>query len=245
MIASLLAALVGAAVGYAGVRLAPRWTGKPVRRWEIITLLVVGALFGVLLAFSLGAVTLPLGALLADLRLWAAVLMAGTLMLASFVDLHERIIPNQLMTWTLIWVAALTIIEEIARRILQRSPTAAVAWLTQMTVAESLGQALLGLLAGGGILLLLALLFSGGMGLGDVKLAGVFGLYLGWQQTLLALFLGFWLGDLGVAALLLLGKVKLGRKDLVAFGPYLAGGALGALLFGPLILQWYWHAAGL
>ncbi len=244
MSGAVLAALAGAAIGYLGSRLAPRWTNKPVRRWEVIALMVVGALLGVLLAFSLGATSMRLTQVLLYPRLWAAVLMAGTLLLASFVDLHERIIPNQLMTWTLIWVSALTVIEEIARRVLQKTPTAALAWLTQLTVAESLGNALLGLLAGGGILLLLALLFSGGMGLGDVKLAGVFGLYLGWQQSLLALFLGFWLGGLGVAALLLLGKVKLGRKDLIAFGPYLAGGALGALLFGPLILQWYWTAAG-
>lgn len=245
MIAAILTALVGAAAGFAAARLAPRWTNKPVRRWEVIALMAVGALLGVLLAFSLGAVGMPLLRVLSGIRLWAAVLMAATLLLASFVDLHERIIPNQLMTWTVLWVAALTVIEEIARRLLQRTPAAALAWLTQLTPAESLGSALLGLLAGGGILLILALLFSGGMGLGDVKLAAVFGLYLGWQQALLALFLGFWLGGLGAAALLLLGRVKLGRKDLIAFGPYLAGGALGALLFGPLLLQWYWHTAGL
>lgn len=241
---TVLAAIVGGALGYGAFFLAPRWTEKEAPRWQAYALVAVVAVLGGLLARALGADTLPVLRMLGYLRLWGGLALVATLVLASFVDLHKRIIPNELMTWTITWIGVLTVVQEIARRLLMANPHAPVDWLTHLTPAETLGQALLGILVGGGFLGVLAILFGAGMGMGDAKLAAVFGLYFGFQQTLLALLLGFCLGGAGGVVLLVVGKVKLGRKDLIAFGPYLAGGALVALLFGSSLLQWYLGSSG-
>jgi leader peptidase (prepilin peptidase)/N-methyltransferase len=84
----------------------------------------------------------------------------------------------------------------------------------------------------GGFFLILALVFPSGMGMGDCKLAGVIGLYLGW--------LGW--GDVGtgmllayrVAALFVIGLRVFGSmaaRSAVPFAPFMAGGALFAVVF--------------
>ncbi|WP_437796119.1 prepilin peptidase [Mitsuokella multacida] len=66
-------------------------------------------------------------------------------------------------------------------------------------------------------------LSRGGIGLGDVKYAAAFGIWLGWQGTLLALALSLALG--ACLVLVLLGTGRLGRRDRLAFGPFLSAGA--------------------
>ena len=80
------------------------------------------------------------------------------------------------------------------------------------------------------LFLAIALVFRGGMGGGDVKLAGVLGLLLGFPGILAALWLGIVIGGL-VAVVLLALRIK-GRKDEIPFGPFLALGAIAALLAG-------------
>jgi leader peptidase (prepilin peptidase)/N-methyltransferase len=78
------------------------------------------------------------------------------------------------------------------------------------------------------------------MGFGDVKLSFILGLYLGWLgagETVLGLFLGFVYG--AVIGLLLLATKVRSRKDHIPFGPFLAAGALTAVLVGDVILDWY------
>ena len=75
------------------------------------------------------------------------------------------------------------------------------------------------------------------MGGGDIKLAAVMGLLLGWKQVLLSLFLGSLLGSLVGFTLVMLKVVS--RKDAIPFGPYLALGALIAALEGDKLIQWY------
>lgn len=96
---------------------------------------------------------------------------------------------------------------------------------------------LIGALAGGGLLLLLAVISGGGMGGGDVKFAAALGFWLGWQGTLLGLFLGFVLGGF-ISGLLLVTRLR-GRKDFIPFGPFIAIGAWIVLLYGKEILNWY------
>ncbi len=96
---------------------------------------------------------------------------------------------------------------------------------------------LLGGLLGGGLLLAIALVTRGGMGGGDIKFAAALGLWFGWQQTLLALFLSFLIGGAGGAVLLLF-RLR-GRKDFIPFGPFIAAGAFVTLLYGPDLLAWY------
>jgi len=80
---------------------------------------------------------------------------------------------------------------------------------------------------------LLVLIYPRGMGLGDVKLAGVLGLYLGWLgwgEVVVGGFLGFLLGALVGGGLMLVGLA--GRKSKIPFGPFMIVGALLAVLWG-------------
>lgn len=89
------------------------------------------------------------------------------------------------------------------------------------------GRALLGAAALYSCYLLLALARPAGMGFGDVKLAGVLGLYLGWwgwAEVLVGGFLGFLLGGLAGAALMVCGKAR--RTSAIPFGPFMLAGAL-------------------
>ncbi|MBI3396847.1 prepilin peptidase, partial [Candidatus Woesebacteria bacterium] len=85
-------------------------------------------------------------------------------------------------------------------------------------------------------LLLINLITNGkGMGLGDVKFAIFGGLFWGWPQGLIWLFLSFLVGGIFGSILLLTGKAKLKQK--IAFGPFLVIGFLINLFFGNFILN--------
>jgi len=101
----------------------------------------------------------------------------------------------------------------------------------------SLLDMLMGLLAGGGLLLVIAIASRGGMGGGDIKFAAALGLWLGWKFTLLTLFIAFLLGGVGGVIVLAL-KLK-GRKDYIPFGPFIAAGAFVSLLYGIDLIKWY------
>jgi leader peptidase (prepilin peptidase)/N-methyltransferase len=97
--------------------------------------------------------------------------------------------------------------------------------------------AMAGGLSGALLLLLVVVLSRGGMGMGDVKLAGLLGLMVGFPLVFIALFIGIWAGGLVAVALLISGKKK--RKEMLPFGPFLCIGGLAALLWGRQILAWY------
>ncbi|HEX6446173.1 MAG TPA: A24 family peptidase [Streptosporangiales bacterium] len=91
--------------------------------------------------------------------------------------------------------------------------------------------ALAGLAALGALYALLHLLDRRGMGLGDVKLAGVLGAYLGWlgvDAWLVGAVLGVLLG--GLTALVLLALRRVTAKSHLPFGPFMIAGALVAVL---------------
>ena len=96
-------------------------------------------------------------------------------------------------------------------------------------------------LAGGGtglvLFLLILLLSRGGMGLGDVKMAGLMGLMLGFPDVFVGIFLAVITGGIVAVAVLLL-KLK-NRKQAIPFGPFLSLGTMAALLWGQNILNWY------
>jgi leader peptidase (prepilin peptidase) / N-methyltransferase len=82
--------------------------------------------------------------------------------------------------------------------------------------------------------------YRGGMGLGDVKLAGVLGLYLGWlgwSSVLVGAFAGFLLGGLVGVALLVTRHA--GRRTALPFGPFMLTGALVAVFLADPIASWY------
>jgi leader peptidase (prepilin peptidase) / N-methyltransferase len=86
----------------------------------------------------------------------------------------------------------------------------------------------------------LAMLRPADLGLGDVKLAGVLGLmlgWLGWGEAVLGAFLGFLFGGLTGVLLLLAGRA--GRRTAIPFGPFMLLGALVAVAAGGAVLDAY------
>ena len=142
-----------------------------------------------------------------EAALWPALALAVTLVAAAATDLEQRIIPNRLM--------------------LAGAVLALVLW----TLAEPsrLPENLIAGAAAGGFLLIAALAYPAGMGMGDVKLAAVMGLFLG-RSVGPALFVGFAAGAVaGMAIMAARGAAA--RKQGVPFAPFLAlGGIVGAAL---------------
>jgi leader peptidase (prepilin peptidase) / N-methyltransferase len=84
------------------------------------------------------------------------------------------------------------------------------------------------------------LIYPKGMGWGDVKLAGVLGLvlgWLGWAEPFLGWFLGFFLGVAVMVGLIAARRVN--RKSKIPFGPFMLAGALLAILWGNEIWSRY------
>lgn len=164
----------------------------------------------------------------ADWVLPAYLLFFAALLAVSLIDLEHYLVPNRIVFPTL--AAAV--------------PLLAVVALVQGEWGR-LGTALIGSLAASAALLVINLIYPRGMGMGDVKLALLLGLFLGWidlAHVALGIFLGFVLGAVGGVTLMVL-KVK-SRKDHVPFAPFLAGGALLAVLVGDVFLDWYLGLGG-
>lgn len=85
-----------------------------------------------------------------------------------------------------------------------------------------IGAALAGGLIGGGLLLMIYLLYPKGLGMGDIKLLTLLGIFLGGRGVLNALFWGSLSGVLLLSPLVLTGR--LGRQQPVPFAPFLAFG---------------------
>ncbi len=91
----------------------------------------------------------------------------------------------------------------------------------------------------GGGFLIVALIAPRGLGMGDVKLAALIGIVcgsLGLRFVGVAAGVAIVAGGLGGIVALLSGR---GRKSAIPFGPYLAGGAVAAVLWGERIADWY------
>src|SRR5690606_6691395 len=90
------------------------------------------------------------------------------------------------------------------------------------------------------VLFVLHLVSPRGLGMGDVRLAFVLAMFLGWLGwgwVALGLFLGFLLG--AVVGLALVVVKRRGRTEHIPFAPFLAGGAMLAVLWGRPLLDWY------
>jgi leader peptidase (prepilin peptidase)/N-methyltransferase len=140
---------------------------------------------------------------------------------AAETDLEHHIIPNRLMA------------------------PAAVAGIGLWAIVDPgrLPENLIAGAAAGGLLLLAAVAYPAGMGMGDVKLAAVMGLYLG-KSVAPALLIGFAAGALVGIGLIAVHGPK-ARKQGVPFAPFLALGGIVALLWGPEIIDWYGRISGL
>lgn len=92
----------------------------------------------------------------------------------------------------------------------------------------------------------LVLVYPSGMGFGDVKLAGVLGLYLGWVSwgaVVLGTFAAFLIG--AVVGIVVMVAGKGGRKTKIPFGPFMFVGAGLALVLAQPVVDWYVGTLGL
>lgn len=150
----------------------------------------------------------------------AHVATAVGLVVLSVIDLDLFLLPKRLVYPLLFAVFGLLVVAAIATG-----------------EADLLRRAVVGGLAAWGALLVLHLVSPGGMGFGDVRLASLIGLDLGWlggSQVMLGIFAGFIFA--AVVGIGLLAVRKRGRRDAVPFGPFLAAGTLFVLMGGDLAI---------
>jgi leader peptidase (prepilin peptidase)/N-methyltransferase len=102
---------------------------------------------------------------------------------------------------------------------------------------DSLPERLAAGAAAGGLLFLVALAYPQGLGLGDVKLAAVMGLFLG-REVAPAILVALLAGS-AVGLALIAREGAAARKRAIPFGPFLAIGGIAGLLAGPAMVDWY------
>ena len=145
--------------------------------------------------------------------------LVGVLVPIALIDLEHRIIPNKITL-----PAAIAAVAIGAALDLKGVPEQLIAGA-----------------AAGGFLLAFLLAYPRGMGMGDVKLAAVLGLFLG-RSVAVAILAAVLTGTVVGALVMARVGVEKGRKTAVPFGPFLALGGVIGLFAGPAIIHWYLHA---
>lgn len=148
-------------------------------------------------------------------QLAMGLVLETALMAVTITDLEQRIIPNKILLVTAIVGVAIAALFD----------------------PSSLPERAIAALAAGGLLLVAALAYPRGMGLGDVKLAALIGFFLG-RSVGAALLVALLAGSL-VGVTLIAREGAAARKKAIPFGPFLALGALVGLLLGSQLLDWY------
>src|SRR2546421_1812267 len=142
---------------------------------------------------------------------------AAMLIAVADIDLEHRIVPNKILLPLAVWgVGASAVVRTGA--------------LPELLIAGA---------AAFTFLLVAALIHPAGMGMGDVKLGGVMGLYLG-ASVAPALLIAFLSGSLVGVAIMVRHGAK-GRKKGVPFAPFLAFGGVVGLLVGAQLVHLYAH----
>jgi leader peptidase (prepilin peptidase)/N-methyltransferase len=156
----------------------------------------------------------------ADWALPAYLVLAASLLSIAVIDLRLYIVPNRIVYPTL----AVSIPLLVAAALLHHHPAA-------------IRSAAIGSLGAWFFLLVVHLIQPRGMGFGDVRLAAILGMYLGYINLRLVLWgmlAGFMLGAvIGLGLIVFGGR---GRKEAVPFAPFLAAGTLLAICFSTQIL---------
>jgi leader peptidase (prepilin peptidase)/N-methyltransferase len=152
----------------------------------------------------------------ANQDVWLGLALVLLLVPITVIDLDHQIIPNKL---TLLGAVLAPVILALTR-------------------PGDIPEHVIAAFAASGFLLLAIMIRPGGMGLGDVKLTFVLGLFLG-RDVIVALFVAFLAGSLIGGVIMARVGVAKGRKTKVPFGPFLALGGIVALYAGDPIVDWY------
>lgn len=162
--------------------------------------------------------------------LWPYLVMLSGLIVATFIDIEHRIIPDEISLGGIVagFVFSLFIPQ-----------------LHQTNVHYIGGmKSFFGIIIGGGSIYLMGLLGDfifkkESMGGGDVKLMAMIGAFLGWKLAVLAFFIAPFFG----AVVGIIVKIRT-KESLIPYGPFLAIGALVALFFSDSIIQWIFNISG-
>jgi leader peptidase (prepilin peptidase)/N-methyltransferase len=173
---------------------------------------------------------------------------AGTAALFVVVTLHfgaGPLLPAYLyLAAVAVALAAIDLdVQRLPDRIVLPSYRVGAALLAPAALADRHAglRALLAMAALWGLYFGIRFAYPAGMGYGDVKLAGLLGLYLGclgWGAVWVGAFAGFLLGALAGVLLLATGRAA-GRRTAIPFGPYMLAGALLAPFIATPISTWY------
>ena len=144
---------------------------------------------------------------------------ASALIVLFVIDLQHRILPNVITL-----------------------PGIVAGFIASLFFPPGWLSSLIGLVAGGGVLLLIAEAYyrtrgQEGLGMGDVKMLAMIGAFLGWPLMLLTLVLASFAGSL--VGVLMLATGKGGMQAALPFGTFLALGAVVAAVAGDVMLAWY------
>lgn len=158
----------------------------------------------------------------------AAIVLSILLICEAFVDYDLKLIPNEFIIAGMLSGTALFVYN--------------LFYQVDMYGDRAWYNPILGIVSGAGTLLLVAIVGSvvcktDAMGMGDVKLLAVIGLFLGWRLTLVALLLSVILAAIVSFVLILSNKVN--GKSEVPFGPFIAIGTFIAMLYGWNIIEFY------
>lgn len=170
-------------------------------------------------------------------------LFLAAILVLIFIDYHHQILPDIITIPGII--AGLLVCPFQDQAFYADSLAQRIAELVSWSSADSLTPwigALLGAVAGGGLLWLVAKLYylarrRHGMGMGDVKMMAMVGAFLGWRLALLTIFLGSFLGSVAGVLLILFGGRSLTTK--LAFGTFLGIASSISLFHGLSLVQWY------
>jgi leader peptidase (prepilin peptidase)/N-methyltransferase len=168
-------------------------------------------------------------------------LSLGALWALTYLVLGDDDVTELVLGLVLCVVLVAVTVTDLERRIIPNAVLAAgaVAGIAVIAVGDpsSFPERAIAVAAAGGGLFLVALVYPRGMGMGDVKLAALLGLYLG-RAVAPALLVAFAAGALvGVAMMLRHGAAA--RKRAIPFGPFLALGGVVGLLAGDQIVDAY------
>lgn len=154
---------------------------------------------------------------------WAAagaLLLIWALVALTFIDFDTQFLPDNI-TLPLLWLGLLFNLDAVF-----------------VPLHEAVAGAMMGYLVLWSIYWLFKLLTGKeGMGYGDFKLLAALGAWLGWKMLPLVILLSSFIGAVAGIALIVLARH--GRSSPIPFGPYLAGGGLVALFWGPPLVQAY------
>lgn len=169
-------------------------------------------------------------------ELAVALLYAATVLILGTGDLAE--LASGLVLCTVLVAITLTDLERrvIPDKIVAAGALAALGILAASDPAQ-LPERLAAAAAAGGVLFLVAMAYPRGMGMGDVKLVAMMGLFLG-STVAPAVLVGFAAGA-AVGLVVIARHGAAARKQAIPFGPFLALGGVVGLWWGPEIVDWY------